>query len=620
MTERDAMTLAAQLYEQTQASSKPSRQSVDLPFSSMRRMTASPSSQLGQVPAPSVGNLTAGSPKFHIEPLGLKRRQSPSPDLSQPEPRDFEKTKVVMLKPKKSPFFTLDTTVSKSVSVEPLLQRPELWPNPQNEDSRELAFNDLYYKHRKLQLHYSVCQILLKVGLELQAQMQEMVRLLVEKFSLSQCHMFLLSEETPADLISTASFGNESSPIAALPLNCAFKPGHDSLVGKAWREKRDLMASSDHFNQYCVPIMHQNSLQGLLDLYFAPTHSLSVEEQLTLKTVCAQLSSYLEEYRKYRQAQQMAITDGLTRLYNHRHFQECFEQAVQQAAECHEWVSLILVDLDYFKQINDTHGHLQGDKVLRQIAQVIKRTVRDHDIVARYGGEEFAILLNNSDLELTRKIAERVLENISREEIRSQFDVPMQVTASLGVIAIQNPNPHQREELIALADEALYEVKRNGRNGFKMAEVPAKEAIATLKPGQTMSKWSQWLQAEQQHLLQEWLRLVENYAAPTVTQAAVRFKPAYPHILQAISKQLSDTPPALMIAHLLPEPLHQQLVQGQTGLGLIDVEITLLLLKDGLQQLLQAHSALTNEGRLLIEKATNRVLDTLNDYLITLFR
>ena len=173
--------------------------------------------------------------------------------------------------------------------------------------------------------------------------------------------------------------------------------------------------------------------------------------------------TYRVEYENQLKAlnqklQSLAVTDGLTGLHNHRAFQDYLEEQFQTAMRNKQPLALILMDVDHFKQYNDTYGHQAGDEVLRQVAQILQANVREGDFVARYGGEEFVIVLPRTDLESAVAVAERLREAVQSAEWRLR-----PVTGSFGVACIR-PDMETRQELIEAADQALYQAKKNGRN------------------------------------------------------------------------------------------------------------------------------------------------------------
>ena len=209
-----------------------------------------------------------------------------------------------------------------------------------------------------------------------------------------------------------------------------------------------------------VPIVYRNQAIGSLSIVDdTPGRVWESEEVLILKTVSAQLAVAISHARLFRQMQTQAITDSLTGLYNHRYFQESLEREIKIADRHHNPVSLILLDLDYLKRINDTHGHRTGDEVLSIVSRVLKENVREIDICARYGGEEFVILLPQCSRDDAIKTAERLRAAIASTPVEKVG----QITASIGV-ASYPVTAQSKEELIDMADQAMYMAKAAGRN------------------------------------------------------------------------------------------------------------------------------------------------------------
>jgi diguanylate cyclase (GGDEF)-like protein/PAS domain S-box-containing protein len=175
----------------------------------------------------------------------------------------------------------------------------------------------------------------------------------------------------------------------------------------------------------------------------------------------SQVAIALENARLYTEVQQMAITDDLTGLYNRRGIFELGRREVKRAQRFNRLLSLIYVDLDFFKLVNDNYGHSIGDAVLKEIAERCRNTVREIDLIGRYGGDEFIILMPETDIESAHMVAERLLQIISQpiETIKGQ----VKITTSLGITSI-TADTAELIGLINIADEALYMAKRSGRN------------------------------------------------------------------------------------------------------------------------------------------------------------
>jgi two-component system cell cycle response regulator len=166
------------------------------------------------------------------------------------------------------------------------------------------------------------------------------------------------------------------------------------------------------------------------------------------------------------QMRHLAETDPLTNCFNRRALMEKLEQEMDRAARYATMLTGMMVDIDNFKQINDTYGHLVGDKVLKQLANLLKREQRSVDIVARYGGEEFVVLLPETTSAESRNFAERILRRVSAHDFGEPGD-PVRVTISIGIASYPDERVSDGESLLHLADTHLYRAKSDGRNRFR---------------------------------------------------------------------------------------------------------------------------------------------------------
>ena len=159
----------------------------------------------------------------------------------------------------------------------------------------------------------------------------------------------------------------------------------------------------------------------------------------------------------------MTILDGLTSVHNKRYFLEFAERELARAVRHKQPLTLVMFDIDHFKQINDTKGHLCGDAVLRSLADRLRPRIRREDLLARYGGEEFAVLLTVTDLQGGLRFAEDLRRRIGDQPFEWEGE-SFQVTASLGASCVQGDEQPTVTELIRRADEKLYLAKNAGRN------------------------------------------------------------------------------------------------------------------------------------------------------------
>ena len=167
------------------------------------------------------------------------------------------------------------------------------------------------------------------------------------------------------------------------------------------------------------------------------------------------------------QLEKLSITDGLTGLYNHRHFEERLAEEFRRSARYADPVSLMMIDLDHFKEVNDRYGHPFGDRVLRETAELLRSSVRELDICARYGGEEFAIILPKTHLQGALAVAERVFGSIRAKTYATGGEPPeIRVTTSVGVAFYPSKDVTSSELLVKFADDALYRAKHGGRDSI----------------------------------------------------------------------------------------------------------------------------------------------------------
>ena len=185
----------------------------------------------------------------------------------------------------------------------------------------------------------------------------------------------------------------------------------------------------------------------------------------------SQAAVSVENVDLHETVQRQAVTDELTGLFNHRRFQEVMAAEVERARRYDAEMGLIMLDIDNFKRVNDTYGHMQGDMVLREVARVLRQSAREIDEPARYGGEEMAVALPQTDLDGAYRFAERVRQRIEALELPLlDGDGVLKVTASFGAASLASAAQSDKEGLVAAADAALYRAKRSGKNRTFKAE------------------------------------------------------------------------------------------------------------------------------------------------------
>jgi two-component system, cell cycle response regulator len=184
--------------------------------------------------------------------------------------------------------------------------------------------------------------------------------------------------------------------------------------------------------------------------------------------VVARVQSALRFKHHQDKLKEMAMKDGLTGLYNHALLIELFEKELKKQERSGNNISFVMLDIDYFKRVNDTYGHMSGDTVLMELSQILTSSIRSCDIVGRYGGEEFGIILPEVNLEGALNICERIRKNIESYK----FDIgseSISITVSQGLYFKFPENSITSSEIIKRSDEALYRAKENGRNRVEIS-------------------------------------------------------------------------------------------------------------------------------------------------------
>ncbi len=269
------------------------------------------------------------------------------------------------------------------------------------------------------------------------------------------------------------------------PPGVTLEPGIDAVVREAWEKRETLLLRGidpvenprlsklipNASNLLVTPLLAEDRPIGVLAAEHSMRHGSRIEERVV--AMVAQFSAHaalaLDNAWLLEQVQEMAETDGLTGVANRRTFEATLDREVTRAFRNGDNLSLVMVDIDHFKRLNDTYGHQKGDEVLRAVADNLSRECRDFDTVARYGGEEFAVILPGCGEVEALEIAERLREAVM------EADTGVAVSSSAGV-ATYPVHAASPGRLVEAADAALYESKRAGRNRVTAAKLNVPEA------------------------------------------------------------------------------------------------------------------------------------------------
>lgn len=219
------------------------------------------------------------------------------------------------------------------------------------------------------------------------------------------------------------------------------------------------------FNSLLVaPIIIKDNVIGVLELRNSSKRTYSPSEKKLINTITDQLGIAIENALLHKKTELLSLTDDMTGLFNFRYFQQKIRDEIIRSKRYQRDLSLLILDIDHFKKVNDTFGHTKGDYILKIVSNIISRTVRDVDISCRYGGEEFVVILPETEQKDTLPIAERIrlrVEDADFAELKELED--LKITISIGVASFPE-NATNEKGLIEAADKALYYAKNTGRN------------------------------------------------------------------------------------------------------------------------------------------------------------
>ena len=238
-----------------------------------------------------------------------------------------------------------------------------------------------------------------------------------------------------------------------------------------------LERTPSHGRAVVLPLKSGTQTFGLLALLCDTSARLAKDQLQTLKAAVNHLALSLHNAMIHSAVKVQADHDGLTRLYNRRSFDERLRQELVRSRRYGNELSLMMIDLDHFKEVNDRHGHAAGDAVLTQVALLLADSMRASDFAARYGGEEFAVLLPHTGKADALHLAERLRQSIEGKRFAS-CEQHFSITASIGVSSLDGRALSPNDDLLLRADQALYAAKGNGRNAVRADNAQAADSVA----------------------------------------------------------------------------------------------------------------------------------------------
>ncbi|HQR96773.1 MAG TPA: GGDEF domain-containing protein, partial [Thiotrichales bacterium] len=227
-------------------------------------------------------------------------------------------------------------------------------------------------------------------------------------------------------------------------------------------EVNALLASFRPKEMLVMPILYKEKSQGVLVL--ASALGYSDDDHVLINLFGQGLGMAMSNAQTHDRLQDLVAMDPLTDIYNRRFGLNRLREEFQRAQRSQLPLAVVMIDLDHFKHINDTYGHLMGDRVLIEVSKVVRDALRDEDILVRYGGEEMLMVLPGADLQTGISIADRVRRLIEDVQLNDDKGKRLPITASMGVSAIPRAFTENELQLIKAADDALYQAKAAGRN------------------------------------------------------------------------------------------------------------------------------------------------------------
>ena len=298
----------------------------------------------------------------------------------------------------------------------------------------------------------------------------------------SNAWSLLLVDEKNEELLFSAAIGSRAGKLSDVRLKIGqgiagwvAKEGKPVIVQNVMDDTRffkeiDKKTDFKTKSVLCVPLESRGKILGVLEVINKSGDGLFTNRDLEMVTKLAGFAAIaIDNARLYHQTRMLALTDELTKLYNSRFFNQFLDSELKRCLRYDSRVSLVFLDLDFFKTVNDRWGHLVGSRVLTETALILKDGLREVDVVARYGGDEFLVILPETNIQEAGQVAERMRQAIEEHVFQEEEGLDIKMTASFGVACYPDFAP-TKDELIRQADQAMYRVKRMNRNGVWVAD------------------------------------------------------------------------------------------------------------------------------------------------------
>lgn len=290
--------------------------------------------------------------------------------------------------------------------------------------------------------------------------------ILTKVINVPSCCLFVV-DKSRAETLFTASVGMSGIPVT---------PRISALSDTG------IETTDDHFS--CTSVVNHKQLMVVFCAANEIIEGMSQEDMLVLQAVSNELVVAVENSQLYKLTKRLAITDELTGLFNYRYLQQRLDEEIERARRYHKDLSFIMIDVDDFKLFNDTNGHIAGDGALADFSNVIRKVVREVDIVCRYGGEEFSVILPETDAAGAFVVAEKLREAVDKHDFKdADGNGGAHLSVSVGLASFPG-HADNKEALLRAADDALYTAKSGSKNCVRSPRfIPPGAPVPDSDPG-----------------------------------------------------------------------------------------------------------------------------------------
>ncbi len=316
--------------------------------------------------------------------------------------------------------------------------------------------------------------------LDIYELMDSVLNVAKELLQVKKCTIMMI-DQRDKNLCIYAELDYNKKHIYKPPKSVSEKMPNDigSLIAAKYSER--LIIGEDKSKRVMeVPLISHGKVLGLIQIEPPANQEYAEKERKNFTILANATAIAMDNAVLHMKMQELTVIDELTGLFNYRYFRSKLSDEVRRAERYHQTMSILMIDVDHFKEINDTQGHQTGNIILQEIVSLIKRSVRDVDVVARYGGEEFVVLLPQTQIKHAMTIAERMRRNVEKSYFTNfQGQREIRATISIGV-AVYPDGVDTTDQLLDKVDQAMYRAKRDGRNrvvdaGAIIARVKASE-------------------------------------------------------------------------------------------------------------------------------------------------